>query len=194
MRRHLAEFPLVAHCRSLLQGQQVSEGLTGEVLRKALLRGALCSLLGLWASQQPEVSVQPVHREDDLASLCTRREVDNWRLIFGTREIVYGNEKPARPPLQERYVEKIITHERYNPRSEINDIALMKITPPVPCGPLIGPGCLPRFRAGPPRVSQACWVAGWGFLKENGEYRRGLPWGDIAGHSLGGLWGEGVTY
>ncbi|XP_036762694.2 acrosin [Manis pentadactyla] len=103
------------------------------------------------------------------AAHCFRvnKEVYNWRLIFGTREIVYGNDKPARPPLQERYVEKIIMHERYSPRSEINDIALMKIIPPVPCGPLIGPGCLPRFRAGPPRVSQACWVAGWGFLKEN---------------------------
>lgn len=78
-----------------------------------------------------------------------------------------------KPPAQERYVEKIIIHERYSPGSEANDIALVKITPPVVCGHVTGPGCLPQFRAGPPRVPQTCWVAGWGFLKENGEYGRG---------------------
>ncbi|KAM8942793.1 acrosin isoform 2-T2 [Lycaon pictus] len=96
----------------------------------------------------------------------SKKKVYDWRLIFGAREIVYGNDKPAKPPQQERYVEKIIIHESYVPSLEYNDIALMKITPPVPCGQFIGPGCLPQFRAGPPRVPQGCWVAGWGFLKE----------------------------
>lgn len=109
-----------------------------------------------------------------LASAC--RKVYDWRLIFGAREIVYGNDKPAKPPQQERYVEKIIIHESYVPSLEYNDIALMKITPPVPCGQFIGPGCLPQFRAGPPRVPQGCWVAGWGFLKEKGEC-----WGELTG-------------
>ncbi|CAD7676965.1 unnamed protein product [Nyctereutes procyonoides] len=96
----------------------------------------------------------------------SKKKVYDWRLVFGAREIVYGNDKPAKPPQQERYVEKIIIHESYIPSLEYNDIALMKITPPVPCGQFIGPGCLPQFRAGPPRVPQGCWVAGWGFLKE----------------------------
>ncbi|XP_049482586.1 LOW QUALITY PROTEIN: acrosin [Panthera uncia] len=97
----------------------------------------------------------------------SKKKVYDWRLIFGAREIVYGSDKPVKPPQQERYVEKIIIHEKYVPSLEYNDIALLKITPPVPCGQFIGSGCLPQFRAGPPRVSQACWVAGWGFLREN---------------------------
>lgn len=109
----------------------------------------------------------------DQACLCAHRKVYDWRLIFGASEIVYGNDKPAKPPQQERYVEKIVIHEKYVPSLEHNDIALMKITPPVPCGQFIGTGCLPQFRAGPPRIPQVCWVAGWGFLKEKGEYRRG---------------------
>lgn len=101
---------------------------------------------------------------------------------------MYGNDKPAKPPQQERYVEKIIMHEKYVPSLEHNDIALVKITPPVPCGQFIGPGCLPQFREGPPRVPQACWVAGWGFLKEKGEFGKGSHrGGGTAGHSFGGL-------
>uniref|UniRef100_A0A8C6CWE6 Acrosin n=1 Tax=Moschus moschiferus TaxID=68415 RepID=A0A8C6CWE6_MOSMO len=101
------------------------------------------------------------------AAHCFR--IKKYVLIFGAKEVEWGSNKPVKPPLQERYVEKIIIHERYSASSEANDIALMKITPPVPCGHFIGPGCLPQFRAGPPRVPQTCWVAGWGFLQENGE-------------------------
>ncbi|XP_007453931.1 PREDICTED: acrosin [Lipotes vexillifer] len=97
----------------------------------------------------------------------SKTKVTDWRLIFGAKEVVWGSNKPVKPPLQERYAEKIIIHEKYSPGSEANDIALMKITPPVPCGHFIGPGCLPQFRAGPPRIPQTCWVAGWGFLKDS---------------------------
>ncbi|KAF5928252.1 hypothetical protein HPG69_014857 [Diceros bicornis minor] len=103
------------------------------------------------------------------AAHCFRnkKRVYDWRLIFGAREIEYGSNNPVKPPLLERHVEQIIIHEKYSPHSEANDIALLKITPPVPCGHFIGPACLPQFRAGPPRVPQTCWVAGWGFIKEN---------------------------
>ncbi|XP_016067129.1 PREDICTED: acrosin [Miniopterus natalensis] len=103
------------------------------------------------------------------AAHCFRlkKKVYDWRLIFGARELQYGSSEPVRAPLQERFVEKIIIHERYSPVTETNDIALLKVTPPVVCGYRIGPGCLPQFKAGPPRGSQSCWVAGWGFLKEN---------------------------
>ncbi|XP_058415171.1 acrosin-like [Diceros bicornis minor] len=103
------------------------------------------------------------------AAHCFRnkKRVYDWRLIFGAREIEYGSNKPVKPPLLERRVKQIIIHEKYSPHSEANDIALLKITPPVPCGHFIGPACLPQFRAGPPRVPQTCWLAGWGFLNEN---------------------------
>lgn len=80
-------------------------------------------------------------------------------------------------------MEKIILHEKYSPISEANDIALLKVTPPVVCGHLIGPGCLPQFKAGPPQAAQTCWVAGWGFLKETGEYPAGF-----AGHCTSFAW------
>ncbi|XP_019524094.1 PREDICTED: acrosin [Hipposideros armiger] len=106
------------------------------------------------------------------AAHCFRnkKKVYDWRLIFGAREVEYGSNKPVKAPAQERYVEKIVIHERYTAGLEANDIALLKITPPIVCGHVTGPGCLPQFRAGPPRVPQTCWVAGWGFLKEN-DYR-----------------------
>uniref|UniRef100_A0A8D0U1K6 Acrosin n=1 Tax=Sus scrofa TaxID=9823 RepID=A0A8D0U1K6_PIG len=97
-----------------------------------------------------------------------KKKVTDWRLIFGANEVVWGSNKPVKPPLQERFVEEIIIHEKYVSGLEINDIALIKITPPVPCGPFIGPGCLPQFKAGPPRAPQICWVTGWGYLKEKG--------------------------
>ncbi|XP_013009008.3 acrosin [Cavia porcellus] len=96
----------------------------------------------------------------------SKKKVYDWRLVFGAEEIEYGNNKPVRAPLQERYVEKIVIHEKYNIVNEGNDIALLKITPPVSCGPFIGPGCLPTFRAGPPKIPQTCYVAGWGYIRE----------------------------
>lgn len=73
-------------------------------------------------------------------------------------------------------MQKIIIHEKYNVVTEGNDIALLKITPPVVCGSFIGPGCLPHFKAGPPKIPQTCYVSGWGYMKEKGEYRWGAPW------------------
>ncbi|XP_060044863.1 acrosin isoform X2 [Erinaceus europaeus] len=97
----------------------------------------------------------------------TRKDVYDWRVILGAREMVYGTNKPVRPPEQERYVERIVTHERYDPTVESNDIALLKITPPVTCGSFVGTGCLPHFKAGTPKIPQSCWVTGWGYMKEN---------------------------
>uniref|UniRef100_A0A8C8ZD95 Acrosin n=1 Tax=Prolemur simus TaxID=1328070 RepID=A0A8C8ZD95_PROSS len=108
----------------------------------------------------------------------SKNKVYDWRLVFGAKEIAYGNNKPVKAPVQERYVEKIVIHEKYNPLTEGNDIALLKITPPVSCGRFIGLGCLPSFKAGPPKGPQVCWVAGWGYIKENGEYG-GAPRGTL---------------
>ncbi|XP_005067166.1 acrosin isoform X1 [Mesocricetus auratus] len=96
-----------------------------------------------------------------------KKKVYDWRLVFGAQEIEYGRNKPVREPLQERYVQKIIIHEKYNIVTEGNDIALLKITPPVVCGDFIGPSCLPHFKAGPPKIPQTCYVAGWGYIKED---------------------------
>ncbi|XP_066216378.1 acrosin [Saccopteryx leptura] len=95
-----------------------------------------------------------------------RKRAYSWRLIIGAKEIMYGSSKPVKPPVQERFVEQIILHEKYVPITEINDVALLKITPPVACGDNIGLGCLPPLKSGPPNASQICWVAGWGYLAE----------------------------
>lgn len=76
-------------------------------------------------------------------------------------------------------MQKIVIHEKYNVVTEGNDIALLKITPPVTCGNFIGPCCLPHFKAGPPQIPHTCYVTGWGYIKEKGEYVSGLlcgPW------------------
>lgn len=96
-----------------------------------------------------------------------------------------------REPLQERYVQKIVIHEKYNVVTEGNDIALLKITPPVACGDFIGPGCLPHFKAGPPKIPQTCYVTGWGYIKEKGEYRWGLLGGYLCPFSLLSFHGRG---
>ncbi|KAL1767474.1 acrosin [Sigmodon hispidus] len=95
-----------------------------------------------------------------------KKKVYDWRLVFGAQEIEYGRNKPVKEPLQERYVQKIVIHEKYNVVTEGNDIALLKITPPVGCGNFVGPGCLPHFKAGPPKIPQTCYVTGWGYIKE----------------------------
>ncbi|KAM6216531.1 acrosin [Rhynchocyon petersi] len=96
----------------------------------------------------------------------SKNKAYQWRLVFGTKDVIYGHNMGLKPPAQERMVEKIIIHERYKSSPERNDIALIKVTPPVPCGSFIGPACLPRFKAGPPTVPQSCWVTGWGFERE----------------------------
>ncbi|XP_008833014.1 acrosin isoform X2 [Nannospalax galili] len=95
-----------------------------------------------------------------------KKKVYDWRLLFGAQEIEYGRNKPVKEPLEERYVQKIIIHEKYNAVTEGNDIALVKITPSVACGSFVGPGCLPHFKAGPPKSPQTCYVTGWGYIKE----------------------------
>ncbi|XP_028609529.1 acrosin isoform X2 [Grammomys surdaster] len=95
-----------------------------------------------------------------------KKKVYDWRLVFGAHEIEYGRNTPVKEPQQERYVQKIVIHEKYNVVTEGNDIALLKITPPVTCGDYIGPGCLPHFKAGPPKIPHTCYVTGWGYIKE----------------------------
>nr|CAA41441.2 preproacrosin [Rattus sp.] len=96
-----------------------------------------------------------------------KRKVYDWRLVFGAHEIEYGRNKPVKEPQQERYVQKIVIHEKYNAVTEGNDIALLKVTPPVTCGDFVGPGCLPHFKSGPPRIPHTCYVTGWGYIKDN---------------------------
>ncbi|XP_006157618.1 acrosin isoform X2 [Tupaia chinensis] len=96
-----------------------------------------------------------------------RKNPYDWRLVFGAKDIAYGSDKPVQEPLQERFIEKIVIHDQYNPLTDENDIALLKVTPPVPCGPFIGPCCLPHFKEGPPKRPLNCWVAGWGYTTEN---------------------------
>lgn len=129
---------------------------------------------------------QPAHAASGWLTL-THRKVHEWRLVFGAQEIEYGTNKPVKPPLQERYVEKIIIHDHFDYLGEGNDIALLKITPPVACGPFIGPACLPPAKAVSMKPPQICYVAGWGFVKEDGECGRGC----LGGHCCGSSWDLG---
>ncbi|XP_069750882.1 transmembrane protease serine 3-like isoform X2 [Narcine bancroftii] len=64
-----------------------------------------------------------------------------------------------------RYVSKIITHRIYNPDTNDNDIALMKLQKPLEFRDKIQPVCLPSFDQQFPD-GMSCWITGFGHVEE----------------------------
>lgn len=65
-----------------------------------------------------------------------------------------------RYPYQEQDVAQIIVHERFNPKSVYNDIALIVLNKPVKYAANVKPVCLPR--QGTIFNQRECYVTGWG--------------------------------
>ncbi|XP_054610710.1 transmembrane protease serine 2 isoform X1 [Dunckerocampus dactyliophorus] len=65
-------------------------------------------------------------------------------------------------------VGKIISHEKYDPETNDNDIALLKLDTPLRFSDTVKPVCLPNvgmeLSAGSP-----AWITGWGALKSSGR-------------------------
>ncbi|XP_077448648.1 transmembrane protease serine 2 [Stigmatopora argus] len=65
-------------------------------------------------------------------------------------------------------VKKIISHEDYDPETNNNDIALLKLKTPLTFSETVKPVCLPNmgmeFSAGQP-----AWITGWGALRTSGR-------------------------
>ncbi|PFX11244.1 Transmembrane protease serine 11G, partial [Stylophora pistillata] len=69
---------------------------------------------------------------------------------------------------QEIQVEKIITHENYNPNNLQNDIALLKLTESAKIDKGVGRVCLPDANLSLV-PGKKCYITGWGTLQSGGE-------------------------
>ncbi|KAK7904238.1 hypothetical protein WMY93_016845 [Mugilogobius chulae] len=65
-------------------------------------------------------------------------------------------------------VDKIISHERYNPETNDNDIALLKLSSQFTFSSTVKPVCLPNVGVDLSPERQA-WITGWGALRASGK-------------------------
>lgn len=91
----------------------------------------------------------------------------NWQTYSGMQD------QYKQDGVQRRSVKKIISHPDYNQMTFDYDIALLELSKPLEFTNTIQPICLPAsshvFPAG-----MACWVTGWGALREGGSKARVL--------------------
>ncbi|XP_059208092.1 transmembrane protease serine 2-like [Centropristis striata] len=64
-------------------------------------------------------------------------------------------------------VNKIITHQQYNPETHDNDIALLKLNTPLTFSRTVKPVCLPNMDVDL-SAGQRAWITGWGALSTAG--------------------------
>ncbi|KAM9307675.1 acrosin-like [Gastrophryne carolinensis] len=97
------------------------------------------------------------------AAHCFRgHQIDfhSWRLVVGAHQLSkLGSET------QIRRIARKIEHERYEAKSEKNDIALLFLDKPVTFSKYIQPACLPGISATLKYMTE-CFIVGWGVLKE----------------------------
>uniref|UniRef100_A0A672YGH1 Transmembrane serine protease 2 n=1 Tax=Sphaeramia orbicularis TaxID=375764 RepID=A0A672YGH1_9TELE len=65
-------------------------------------------------------------------------------------------------------IDKIIVHEKYNPKTSSNDIALLKLRTPLTLTSTIKPVCLPHVGTDL-LTEQKGWITGYGYLSVHGE-------------------------
>ncbi|XP_058682371.1 acrosin-like isoform X1 [Poecile atricapillus] len=82
--------------------------------------------------------------------------ISQWAIVLGATSLGQSG-----PDVVVRRIKRLIMHENYSPQLGYNDIALLELDRPVPCGSSIQTACLP----GPGvKVSELknCYIAGWG--------------------------------
>lgn len=67
-----------------------------------------------------------------------------------------------------RNVTRLITHERFDPTTFVNDIALIKLSQPVVFASNVLPACVPRVFAGDALTNRTATLIGWGRISEDG--------------------------
>ncbi|XP_070611026.1 acrosin-like [Erythrolamprus reginae] len=85
-----------------------------------------------------------------------------WRIVLGATDL---SELPY--DAQTHSVSKVVLHQNYNPLTEENDIALIKLDSPVTYNDYVQPACLPRVTMGSETNFTACFATGWGITAEN---------------------------
>uniref|UniRef100_A0A8C5MSZ2 Acrosin n=1 Tax=Leptobrachium leishanense TaxID=445787 RepID=A0A8C5MSZ2_9ANUR len=85
-----------------------------------------------------------------------------WRIVLGGFQLsnLLENE------VQIRSIKSYIEHERYNPRTEAYDLAVIELNTPVTYNDFIQPACLPSTSMYIHNFSP-CFISGWGVTKEN---------------------------
>ncbi|NWI67106.1 ACRO protein, partial [Todus mexicanus] len=91
--------------------------------------------------------------------------ISKWRVVAGTNHLVHMSREA-----QVRHIKRVIAHERYSAVTVANDIALVELDRPVPCGDAIQLACVARPSLQTSELTN-CHVSGWGSI----EARSGGP-------------------
>jgi len=98
------------------------------------------------------------------AAHCFRTPIvtQNYMVYVGMHDInqpVYGEQKIV--------AERIFMHEQYNPQTQENDMAIIRLSKPVTISDKINVICLPGPEAH--NANETVWVAGWGTTSFQGQ-------------------------
>ncbi|XP_034285942.1 zonadhesin-like [Pantherophis guttatus] len=85
-----------------------------------------------------------------------------WRIVVGATDL-----SKLPDDVQTHTVSKVVLHQDYNPLTEENDIALIKLDSPVTFNDYVQPACLPRVTMGSETNFTSCFATGWGITAEN---------------------------
>ncbi|XP_072326965.1 acrosin-like isoform X2 [Scyliorhinus torazame] len=101
------------------------------------------------------------------AAHCFKAKISNnvekIMLVFGLEQISrFSKDTYARP------VAEVIKHENYNPDTESNDIALIKVTDPIVFTDFVQPVCL-QYQKLDIAELKPCVTAGWGMVEGKGR-------------------------
>ncbi|XP_053322661.1 acrosin-like [Spea bombifrons] len=90
-----------------------------------------------------------------------KRLVSKWQIILGGFQL----SDPSRSDVQIRSIDSYVQHEHYNPRTERNDVALIKLNQPVRFTDFVQPACLPSATTDIHAMDH-CFISGWGVTKD----------------------------
>lgn len=91
-----------------------------------------------------------------------------WTAFLG----LHDQSKRSESGVQERQLQRIITHPFFNDFTFDYDIALLELKKPAEYSSVVRPICLPDTSHVFP-VGKAIWVTGWGHTQEGGELQAG---------------------
>ncbi|NXN89186.1 ACRO protein, partial [Bombycilla garrulus] len=90
------------------------------------------------------------------AAHCFTNVTSEWAIVFGATSLGQTG-----PDVEVRRIKRLILHEGYVPKQEINDVALVELDRPVECRYTIQTACLPDPSADVLDLRN-CYIAGWG--------------------------------
>ncbi|XP_034262097.2 acrosin-like [Pantherophis guttatus] len=115
-------------------------------------------------SLRPEASKAAQHAAagGKMALNSTTSSLHLWRIVVGATDL-----SKLPDDVQTHTVSKVVLHQDYNPLTEENDIALIKLDSPVTFNDYVQPACLPRVTMGSETNFTSCFATGWGITAEN---------------------------